>query len=209
MSQSERNKRLRLVVRKLNKERKRQAARVDMLCNDMVGALREFLRRLDGIDFAARFYKGLLGATDLRSLLVRAGRLIQEELPGANIAFFVRQAEGCELHAIDRDLPADSTDGRLEDYFTPELTAAVCKSNKVCTMDDLFGLGLDGNRKDLNALSGATVPLNDLGRSLGFLLLSRPATQPLSNDELDRVAMVACGLSQAIRGCHVPAPSQP
>ena len=104
MSQSERNRRLRLVVRKLNKERKRQASRVDILCNDLVGALREFLRRLDGMSFAARFYKGLLGATDLRSLLVRAGRMIQEELPGVDVAFFVRQAEGCGRQALDRGL---------------------------------------------------------------------------------------------------------
>jgi hypothetical protein len=208
MSQSERNRRLRLVVRKLNRERKRQAAKVDILCNDLVGALREFLRRLDGIGFAARFYKGLLGAMDLRTLLVRAGRLIHEELPGANVAFFVRQAEGCELHTVDRDLSAGPQDRPLEDYFTPELTAAVCKSNRLCTMDDLFGLGLDGNRKDLNGYSAATLPLNDLGRSLGFLLLSRSAAQPLSGEELDRVALIACGLSQAIRGCGAPAPSQ-
>jgi hypothetical protein len=209
MSQSERNRRLRLVVRKLNKERKRQATKVDILCNDLVGALREFLRRLDSIDFAARFYKGLLGATDLRTLLARAGRMIQEDLPGVTVAFFMRQAEGCELYEIGGGPAADGTEGRLEDHFTAELMAAVCKSNKLCTMDDLFGLGLDGNRKELNGYSAATVPLHDLGRSLGFVLLSRPAAQPLSSDALNRVALVACGLSQAIRGCSTPAPLQP
>ena len=81
----------------------------------------------------------------------------------------------------------------------------MCKSNKLCTMDDLFGLGLDGNP----GFSAATVPLNDLGRSLGFLLLSRSTEQPLSSDDLERVALIACGLSQAIRGCGIPAPAQP
>jgi len=204
MSQSERNKRLRLIVKKLNKQRKRQATKVDILCNDIVGAQREFLRRLDAISFTARFYKGLLGAADLRTLIVRATRLIREELPGTAVVFFLRQGGGCESHAIAEDLASKSDGVRLEEHFTPELAATVCKSNRPCTMEDLFGMGLDGNRKALNGLSAATVPLNDLGRSLGFVLLSRPVEQPLDGHDLERTSLIVCGLSQAIQGCGMP-----
>jgi hypothetical protein len=78
MSQTERQKRLRLLVKKLNRERKRQASRVDILCNDLIGAQREFMRRLNQIGFAARFYKGLLGAADLRTVVIQAGRLLRD-----------------------------------------------------------------------------------------------------------------------------------
>jgi len=204
MSQIERHKRLRLLIKKLNKERKRQASQVDILCNDMIGAQREFMRRLNHISFAARFYKSLLGTTDLRNLLAQAGRLIREELPGARIVFFLRQAEGHEGHIWGAEPTEGIDDVKLEEYLTPGLAGAICKSNRLCTMDDLFGMGLDGNRQVLNRLSAATLPLNDLGRSLGFVLLCRAAEHPLQNDELERLTLVACGLSQAVLGCGLP-----
>lgn len=208
MSQTERQKRLRLLVKKLNKERKRQASQVDILCNDLIGAQREFMRRLNHIGFAARFYKGLLGTADLKSLLVQTGRLIREELPGARVVFFLRQAEGCGEHLCDVEPIEGIEDVKLEEYLTPGLAAAICKSNRLCTMDDLFGMGLEGNRQELNRLSAATVPLNDLGRSLGFVLLCRAAEHPLHGDELERMTLIACGLSQAVRGCGLPLQSR-
>ncbi len=204
MSQTERQKRLRLLVKKLNMERKRQASKVDILCNDLVGAQREFMRRLNQIGFAARFYKGLLGAPDLRTVVIQAGRLLREELQGARVVFFLRHGEDGETRACNADLVCDSEEVKLEDYLTPALATGISKSNRLCTLDDLFGMGLEGNRQVLNQFSAATVPLNDLGRSLGFVLLCRAADHPLHNDELERVTLVACGLSQAIRSCGVP-----
>lgn len=201
MIQTERQKRLRLLVKRLNWERKRQAGKVDILCNDLIGAQREFVRRLNHIDFAARFYKGLLGAADLRSVVIQAGRLIREELEGARVVFFLRLGEDGETRALDVEPACRSEDVRLEDYLTPDLAEGISKSNRLCTMDDLFGMGLEGNRQMLNSFSAVTVPLHDLGRSLGFLLLCRTADRPLQSDELERVTLVACGLSQAIRGC--------
>lgn len=208
MSQTERQRRLRLLIKKLNKERKRQASKVDILCNDLVGAQREFVRRLNQIGFAARFYKGLLGAADLRTVVIQAGRLIREELQGARVVLFLRQGEGGETRAWDVEPACDSQEVRLEEYLTPDLAAGISKSNRLCTMDDLFGMGLEGNRQVLNQFSAATVPLNDLGRSLGFLLLCRSVEHPLQNDELERVTLVTCGLSQAIRGYGVPLQSR-
>jgi hypothetical protein len=204
MSQTERQKRLRLLVKRLNKERKRQASKVDILCNDLIGAQREFMRRLNNISFAARFYKGLLGAADLRSLLLQAGRGIKEELPGTRVVFFLRQADGHEAHPCNVELMAGPEDVKLEEYLPPGVAAEICKLNRLCTMDDLFGMGLEGDRQELNRLSAATVPLSDLGRSLGFAFLCREAEHPLGREELERVTLVTCGLSQAIRNCGVP-----
>ena len=201
MSQSERYQRLRLLVKRVNKERKRQANQVDILCNDLVGAQREFMRRLNGVGFAARFYRDLLGLTDLRTLLTRAGRIIREELPGTGIVFFLRQTDGADLRICDGEAIPGFQGRRLMDCFTPELVADICKSNRPCTLDDLFGMGLDGDRRELNSLSLATIPLQDLGRSLGFVLACRAVTTPLRADELDKIGLVTCGLSQAIRAC--------
>jgi hypothetical protein len=174
---------------------------VDILCNDLVAAQREFMRRLNSVGFAARFYKDLLGLTDLRTLLSRAARLIREELPGTGIVFFLRQADGGDLRICDAEPILGFQGPRLVDCFTPELVADICKSNRLCALDDLFGMGLEGDREELNSLSLATIPLQDLGRSLGFVLAYRAATHPLRADELDKIGLITCGLSQAIRAC--------
>jgi GAF domain-containing protein len=150
------------------------------------------------VGFAANFYKALLGTSDLRTLLARAGQLIQQDVPGAAATFFLRQTDGCELHVVADEGP---TGPRVEDCFTDDLIEAVCKASRPCALDDLVGMGLVGNITLLRSVSLATLPLNDLGRSLGFVLLSRAAVHPLSADEVERVSLITCGLSRAIRAC--------
>ena len=204
MSQSQRQRRLRLLVRRLNRQRKQQARQVDILCADLVAANRGFVRRLDGVSFAAGFYKSLLGAGNLRSLLKRAGQLIAKELPGASVSFFLRQSEGCEFQAFDDRQASQIAEPRLEDGFGPELIDSICKWNKPCTVDDLLGMGLEGSPRGLEQISIATLPLNDLGRALGFILIYRPMPNRLRHEELRKIGLVTCGLSHAIRGCRTP-----
>lgn len=204
MSQSQRHRRLRGLIKKLNRERKRQANRIDILCNDLIAAQREFMRRLNNVGFAAHFYKDLLGTTDLRRLLIRAGRLIQEELPGTGVTFFLRQPDSGELHVLEGDRAVGLEDQRPQECFTQELAERICKSNRLCTIDDLADMDFEGDLTRLNNASLATAPLNDLGRSLGFVLVYRAAPQPLSARELERIGLITCGLSRAIRGCGVP-----
>lgn len=200
MNRTERYKRLRLLLKTLNQRRKRQASQIDILCNDLIAAQREFTRRLNDVGFAAQFYKELLGAGDLRSLLARAGRLVKEELPGTAVSFALRQTDGCELYPTGGD---ESDEPGLEQCLTSELMESICKSNQRCTLGDMFGMGLEGNLQMLNRISAATIPLSDLGRSLGFVLIYR-ISPPLRAEELDRVALVACGLSRAIQACGMP-----
>lgn len=204
MSQSQRQERLRLLVRKLNRERKRQAKQVDILCNDLIGANRSFVNRLNSVGFAAGFYKALLGMSNLQLLLNQAARLIEQEVPGAGVAFFLRQNGDCELYPLDGRNTSHLKNQRLEDCFGRELADSICKSNKLCTADDMFGMGFEGNLKALGEFSIATLPLSDLGRALGFILLYRPLPRRLTGEELQKVGLITCGLSSAIRGCRTP-----
>ncbi len=207
MSQSQRQQRLRLLVKKLNRERKRQASQIDILCNDLIGAQRAFVKRLNSVGFAATFYKSLLGATDLRSLLVRADQMLRDELPGVSITFFLRQREGGQLRAVNVHETLTIDDQPLEDYFGPELVDGIYKSNRQCTMNDLFGMGLHGNLSELGNVSLTTLPLANLGRPLGFLLLGRAMPAALTAEELHKVDLITCGLSHAIAACRQPIPA--
>jgi len=204
MNQNQRQERLRLLVKKLNRARKRQASQVDILCNDLITAQRGFVKRLGGVTFAASFYKSLLGESDLEHLLTAAGRALQSELPDIQITFFLRQPEGYRFRVPNRH-GEHRTDGRaLDECFGSELIDEVCKARQLCTLVELCAMGLEGTRDELGEMSAAALPLRDLGRPLGFMLLSRPASRPLKREELDKVGLIICGLSRAVAGCRLP-----
>ncbi len=204
MSQTERHRRLRLLLNRLNKQRKQQASKIDILCNDLISAQRAFIQRLYAVSFAAEFYRSLLGSPDLNHLLARADRQIRQELPGAGVAFYVRQSDGCELYSFVGDEMFAFEQQGPQEHLTPELVDGICKSNKTCSLAEIASLDLGDDLRELAKFSIATLPLSDLGRSLGFTLLWRPSPLTITAEEIRRIEPVMCGLSQAIRVAHVP-----
>ena len=203
MDDKRRYRRLRLFVKKLNKERKNQAKKMDILCNDLIAAQRGFIKKLKTISFTANFYEAIVGTTDLSTLLYTASKLIKEEIPDSNVGFFLRQQESSELHIFESDQPITLEQQVLEGCFNGEVVENICKSNKICTLDDMFALGLEGNLIELSKISAATMPLGGLGVSLGFILICRSSQNKLTVEELNNIASITCGLSRAITCCQV------
>jgi len=203
MDHKQRDRRLRLLIRKLNKERKKQAQKIDILCNDFISAQADFIKRLNTINFTANFYEAILGATDLRSLLYAAGKLVKDEIPESKVTFFVLQHDKFELYMFESDQPITLEKQHLENRFTPELVDNICKSNKLCALDDMFAMGLQDNLVRLSNISAVTVPLCRFGSSLGFILIYRLSHQKLTPDELKNITAVTCGLSRAIQSFQV------
>ncbi|MHC4624598.1 MAG: hypothetical protein ACYS4W_11935 [Planctomycetota bacterium] len=198
-----RHVRLRLLTKKLNKERKKQAKQIDILCNDLIAAQRDFIKKLDTFRFTADFYESIVGATDINSLFQMASQLVRDEIRDANVVFFLRKDDDFELHIFQGDQPTTLTQQDLENCFTRELVDNICKSNKVCKLDDMFAMGLQGNLKMLNKVSAATIPLCDLGSSPGFILIYRRSRNELTSDELSKATAITRGLSRAIRSCQL------
>ena len=203
MNHKQRYRRLRLLISKLNKERKKQTKKIDILCNDLIAAQRDFIKRLDTISFTADFYETIAGTTELSSLILIASKLIKDETADANVAFFLRQADNFELHIFESTQPILLEKQGLENCFTPEVVDNICKSNKICTLDNMFAMGLQGNLTRLNEISAATIPLSQLGPSLGFILIYRSSQNKLTADELNSIAAISPGLSRAIASCRV------
>jgi hypothetical protein len=217
MDHKQRYRRLRLLISKLNKERKKQTKKIDILCNDLIAAQRDFIKRLDTIGFTANFYETIAGITEMSSLILLASKLIKNETADANVAFFLRQADpiqplrgevsNFELHIFESTQPILLEKQGLENCFTPEVVDNICKSNKICTLDDMFAMGLQGNLTRLNEISAATIPLSQAGPSLGFILIYRSSQNKLTADELNKIAAISQGLSRAIASCRVLCPS--
>ncbi len=203
MHDKQRYKRLRLLIRRLNKERKTQAQKTDILCNDLIAAQREFIKKLDIISFTANFYESIVGTTDLNTLLHIAAKFIKNEIPDANVAFFLRQTESFELHLFASDQPISLEKQQLENSFTPEVVENICKSNKTCMLDDMFAMGLQGNLTALNKISAVTIPLSQAGLSLGFILIYRSSENKLTTEELNNISAVTLGLSRGIQSCRL------
>ena len=195
-------KKIRLLVGKVNKERKQQAKKIDILCNNLVEAQRDFIKRLTAVAFAANFYESIVGITDLNSLLYTAGKIIRNEIPDANIAFFLRGQDNFELHLLENNKPIALEKQHLENCFTPEVVDNICKANKICTLDDMFALGLQGNLSKLNKISALAIPLSRLGSSLGFILVYYLSRNKLNAEELNNITAVTFGLARALQGCN-------
>jgi len=197
----QRHRRLRLLIKKLNKDRKKQAKKIDILCNDFIAAQREFIRKLNTISFAAAFYESILHATDLNSLLNAAVTLITDEFPDANVTFFIRQDENFEVHLFESPQSSAPQQDPLENNFTPALMDAICKANKLCTLDDLLAMGLQCSPLALSGTWAVTIPLPRHGPPLGFMLIRRHAACPIAPAALENLCAVTPGLSAAVQSC--------
>lgn len=202
MEYKEREKKLRLLVRKANKGQKKQAKKIDILCNDLIAAQREFIKRLDTISFTAHFYQSILGIMELNSVIFTAGKLIKNEVPDANVAVFLRQTNNFELFMFESEHPIALGKQHLENCFTLEVVEDVCKLNKVCTLDGLFEMGLQGNPVMLNKISAVTIPLGHSGTSCGFILIYRSSQYKLTTEEVNNISGISSGLSRAISSCQ-------
>jgi len=203
VDEKKRHKRLRLMIKKLNRDRKKQNQKIDILCNDLIEAQRTFIKRLGIINFVANFYESIIGTTDLNKLLYTAVEYFRAVNADVNITFFLRQQENFELFMFESGLPTAMEKQYLESCFTPELMDNISNSNKVCSLDDMFAMGLQGNLNELNKISSMTIPLGLLGSSLGFILVYRSSENKITVDEIDRISAVISGLSQAITSCRM------
>ncbi len=185
-------------MRQLNQIRHRQGKKIDILCNDIVGAHRDFIDQLQVLTFGINFYESLLGYTDLTALLDAAGAMIKKSVVGSDVTIFLMDSQGFKLHIADDDQPIDVDADRIEGYFTEAVVKDICHSNRIFTLDDMCHVGLQGNPNVLNKISAAAVPVGKFGAPIGFVLICRSAQNPLKPEELERIAAIVPGFTRAI-----------
>jgi len=157
---NQRYQRLRLLIKKLNAQRKKQAKKIDILCNDFLTAHRRFIKTLVRINFEADFYESLLGITELDELFHKAARLIESYLHDTNTALFLCEPDGFQLYLRQSSPVVGLTRDKLEDYFSPELVRHLCRLDQICTLDEVCALhNIENVPKAANDISGVIIPL--------------------------------------------------
>lgn len=197
------DKRLKKLAQDLNHARHEQAKKIDILCNDMVSAHSDFIKHLQTLTFGVNFYESIIGQTDLSSLLNSATDLICQTVRDANVAVFLLATGNFELHMAD-DNPIGFDTDQIESYFTQDIVHNISRANRICDLDDLHKIGLQGNMSMLSKLSIAAIPIGRYSSPAGFILVYRGAENKLTADELRRVDAITPGLCSAIHSaCRV------
>ncbi|MHC5144998.1 MAG: hypothetical protein ACYSOX_05160 [Planctomycetota bacterium] len=192
------NKRALKVIRSLHTCQKKQASKIDVLCRDMVSAHREFSTKLAALSFAASYYESLLGCTDLDDLLDTAVQGIREAVKETDAAIFLLSENGFDVHIADTGVADPVEKRQFQHWFTRELVNSVSQMNRICSLEQLLRMGLQGSPAVLKTISLAAIPLGRFGQAVGFVLVYRPAHLPLQTEELSRLAAVSTGLREVI-----------
>jgi transcriptional regulator with GAF, ATPase, and Fis domain len=192
-------------IHKLNAIRHKQAQKIDILCNDMVLANKGVVDQLGILTSTVDFYESITGELDISTLLDKAARQVREFVQNCNVAIFLTNSNGFELHMAD-DSPIEFDCSTIEGYFTEEVVNEICRSNKICSMDDMCEIGLQGSPNLLSNLSAAAVPLGKFSEPIGFILICRNTSNKLTAKELDKVSSITPGLRNSLNACQTVLP---
>ena len=194
---SRNNKRALKIIRHLRSDGSKQAEKIDMLCHDMVSAHREFSTNLVTLKYAVSFYERLLGCADMEALLEMAVQNIHQTIEQTDAAVVLLTDNDFEVHIPETGSVEHVEKQQFRLWFTREIVKTVSQMNRVCLLDQLLRMGLQGPPAILKTISLAAIPL---GRDIGLLLVYRPAECPFQVGDLSRLAAVSGGLREAITG---------
>ena len=197
-----RNQRALRTIRNLRFRQKQYNQKIDILCRDIVGAHSEFIEKLSILTFSIQFHESLLGLSDLSAILEASAEFLRLEMQNTAMAVFMLEAKGgyeihfggsCEKYAIEK--------ARFENWFTSQVVHDISHSRQICKLENLLALGLQASPADLKHISIAAIPLGQIGKTMGFVLLYRSVETPFSLPELSRASAIMSPLRMALQRC--------
>jgi hypothetical protein len=190
--------RIRRLVSELNKQRRLQGRKIDILCNDIIASQKNFLNQLKKMNLQIELYESLIGTSDLASILNDFVDTIQNLSNDANIAIWLQ--DGFAAHVFDEQEVTDEMTEQIERCFSVELAEKIYRSRRCMELEGLFEIGLPQSQI-LSNLSAVAIPLQNLCQQ-GFILLYRDAATPVTRHEIGDVSMLVPGFSRAIKACQ-------
>lgn len=194
-----RNQRVRRLVRKLNKARKSQAKKIDILCNDMIHAHKNAVEQLQKLSAILDFYEEILPVQELDGLLEKTVGFVTESLGSVNVAIWV--GGSVRLHTVGCDVLDAAEVKNIEEWFSSDVVEHICGSNNCQGLNDLLAVGMQANPKLVKKVSLAVVPLGNCRVNHGFIVVYRSVQKPFAPDEIKAFCAIVPGLCKAISAC--------
>lgn len=176
--------RLRAAVRRLNDARRVVTKKVDLLCNDLVGAYGELSRQLDLVRTTESFRSAIASAADLEQMLCHSMDWVLRQLGYANVAIWLANGEAdFQLGAYmkytiagDAGLTSAMSHGLLPLVARESLLHLdASQAQGVLSSEELRYLG---NQNILAA------HCTYLGESLASIVLFRESSKPFSEEDV-------------------------
>lgn len=197
--------RLRSAVRKLSKARRTVARKVDLLCNDLVGAYGELSRQVDAVRTTEDFRKLCDGAKDLEQLLCHAMDWIMRRAGYANIAVYLAADDtesaggGFQLGAyVKYTMPSSA---ELTDSIRDGLVARAGREGFVRLTAEEANVQLSA--AELRHLRGQAVLAANctyLGESLATVVLFRDGASQFTSEDAETFRAIAPIFAIALAG---------
>lgn len=204
--QEKRLDKLRDAVRRLNESRRLISKKVDLLCNDLVGAYGELSRQLDCVRTQEGFRKYVANAKDLEQLLCHAMDWLLRQIGYANVGVWLAAEDGeFQLGAYMKYTVAG------EQILTDAIKRALLPRAVRDAMVRVRGEELQDKLtpQEMHLLKGQdvlAVNCTYLGESLAALVFFRDAKSPFTADDeslLKQVSPIfAVALASVVRGAE-------
>ncbi|MGA2498720.1 MAG: response regulator [Tepidisphaeraceae bacterium] len=200
-------RKLKDAVRRLNAARKTVSKKVDLLCNDLVGAYTQVSRQMDGVRLQESYKQFISGCQTLEQLLCHSMDWLLRQVGYCNIGIWLTTADQeLQLGAYMKYTVAAENDF-IEDLQKNLLKLAVRRGFlRLREPETKAHLG-PVEARHLASQDVIATTSTYLGETLGVLLLFRDRQAPFSDDDLAALRvfspLFALALARAVRGANV------
>ncbi|HWB53171.1 MAG TPA: response regulator, partial [Tepidisphaeraceae bacterium] len=199
--------RLREAVHRLNQSRKVVSKKVDLLCNDLIGAYGELAKQLDSVRTQEGFRKFLESARDLEQLLCHSMDWILRQLGYCNVAIWLA-SENDDFHLGAYMKYTIAGDPPLADAMKQNLVPMTMRQGLIHLLpEDSADTLSDDETHFLAGQEILTSCATYLGEPLAAIVLFRDGSKPFNEEDEATMRMIApvfaAALASAVRG---PAP---
>ena len=187
-----RTDRLRRAVRKLSAARRLVSQKVDLLCNDLIGAYTDLAKQVDDVRTAEGFRKHIAAAgEDLEQLLCHTMDWLLRELGPANVGLWLASDDGVfQLGAYMKHTVAGGDDV-VEAMRLAVLPQAARDGMLHCEGSDLRGKLTKPQRQALAGQDVLALTATYLGEPLAVLVFFRDAAAAFGDEDLLALKAVA------------------
>ncbi len=195
---------LRRTVRRLNEARRLVSKKVDLLCNDLIGAYTELSKQVDSVRLQHGYRQFIKGAADLEQLLCHTMDWMLRQVGYANVALFLA-ADDQEFNLGAYMKYTVAGESGLTDALERNLVRMAVRKGMVhLKADDAATLLTQPELKYLAGQDVLACNCTYLGDTLAVVVMFRDAKTPFSDADVDALKMIsplfAVSLTKAVKG---------